>query len=118
MPLKYTFTFSPVFQSNYFSFMACSVDKAFNTRIPLVAGLRFRRDLKLFSRSCFVANASRKFTQMRAACVARYLSYLDFRIYINFMVSLQLSSLLKLLTLLVNLSTLDVCKVTETKPEN
>ena len=35
-------------------------------------------DTKLFSRSCFVANASRKFTQMRAACVARYLSCLDF----------------------------------------
>ena len=55
---------------------------------------------------------------MRAACVARYLSCLDFNIHIYIYISLQLSPLLKLPTLLVNLSTLDVFKVTETKPEN
>ena len=118
MPLKYTFTLSPVFQSNYFSFMVCSVDKAFNTRIPLVAVCVFVETSTFFHEVVLVvANVSRKFTQMRAACVARYFSCLDFNIYI-YIVSLQLSPLLKLPTLLVNLSTLDVCKVTETNPEN
>ena len=66
-----------------------------------------------------MANASRKFTQMRAACVARYLSCLDFNIHIYiyiYIVSLQLSPSLKLPTFLVNLSTLDVFRVTETSP--